>query len=145
MIHYWTGIFENNDIKITDWQPERESAEYHACDIKIDGKIAKFRVGKITPTKNGQFVTLWKRLDSGTIAPFDSSGGIDFVIIAVKKENLIGHFLFPKKVLVDKKIFTDKSEGKRAFRVYPPWDIAQNSQSKKSQEWQLRYFSSLKV
>jgi hypothetical protein len=34
----------------------------------------------------------------------------------------------------------DNKEGKRGFRVYPPWDIAINKQAKQTQEWQLKYF-----
>jgi hypothetical protein len=35
---------------------------------------------------------------------------------------------------------TSKKEGKRAIRVYPPWDQANNVQAKKTQKWQLDYF-----
>jgi hypothetical protein len=31
-------------------------------------------------------------------------------------------------------------EGKRAIRVYPPWDKAENKQAIKTQAWQLLYF-----
>ncbi|RYE38879.1 MAG: MepB domain containing protein, partial [Sphingobacteriales bacterium] len=32
--------------------------------------------------------------------------------------------------------------GKRGFRVYPPWDLTENSQARKTQQWQLEYFTS---
>ena len=35
---------------------------------------------------------------------------------------------------------TKQRDGKRGFRVYPPWDEASNNQAKKTQEWQLNYF-----
>lgn len=40
---------------------EAESAEYGACRFALEGHSIVFRVAKITPTKTGQFVTLWKR------------------------------------------------------------------------------------
>lgn len=30
--------------------------------------------------------------------------------------------------------------GKRAIRVYPPWDKTINQQAQKTQKWQLEYF-----
>ncbi|TRW95625.1 MepB family protein [Flavobacterium gawalongense] len=35
---------------------------------------------------------------------------------------------------------TDLKEGKRAIRVYPPWDTTTNKQAQKTQKWQLDYF-----
>ena len=43
-------------------------------------------------------------------------------------------------ILINKEIVSDKKEGKRAIRVYPPWDIAINKQAQKTQKWQLNYF-----
>ena len=37
-------------------------------------------------------------------------------------------------------ISTSKKEGKRGFRVYPPWDTATNKQAVKTQQWQLDYY-----
>ena len=120
---------------------ELESAEYCANDLKINDLRVKYRVAKITPTKIGQFVTLWKRLKNGPIQPFDDTDDIDFFIISTRYENQFGQFIFPKSVLIEKGIISTKTkEGKRAIRVYPPWDIAVNTQAKKTQSWQLKYF-----
>ena len=143
MIDFWKNYFAENNINITDFIPEKESSDYVACDINFEGNKAKFRLAKITPKKIGQFVTLWKRENNGPIQPFDVSDDIEFVIVAVQKDANLGHFIFPKKVLIEKGIFTDKKEGKRAIRVYPPWDIAENSQAKRTQKWQLEYFTKL--
>ncbi len=123
---------------------EIESAEYHACYFTLNGLSIKFRTAKITPTKTGQFVTLWKRLSTGIIAPFDETDLIDLVIISVKKELHFGQFVFPKSVLCAQGILTLKNkEGKRGFRVYPPWDKVENKQAIKTQNWQLNYFLDL--
>jgi hypothetical protein len=123
---------------------EIESAEYNACSFTLNDLHVKFRTAKITPTKTGQFVTLWKRLATGIIAPFEASDSIDLVIISVRKENRFGQFVFPKSVLCTQGILTvNGKEGKRGFRVYPPWDETTNKQAIKTQNWQLNYFLDL--
>jgi len=133
-------FFKKYDLQISQIIPEKESAEYCACDFKINDFNIKFRKSKITPTKVGQFVTVWKRIENGTIAPFENTDFIDFLIVCSKNDANFGYFIFPKKVLVQQGIFTEIKEGKRAFRVYPPWDIAVNNQAVKTQRWQLEYF-----
>lgn len=134
-------VFDLCDLKCTQPEPEDESAEYSAYRFEINCKKVCYREAKITPTKTGQFVTLWKRNLSGTIEPFDFSDTIDFVIISVRKENKFGQFIFPKAVLLEKGVFsTATKEGKRATRVYPPWDLTTSKQAQKTQQWQLEYF-----
>ena len=125
-------------------QPEKQSHEYEAFDFKIGESQIKFRSAKITPTKTGQFVTLWKRNQNGIIEPFDYNDEIDFVIVSVQKEDLLGQFIFPKDILLIKGIFTTPTkEGIRATRVYPPWDETTSKQAQKTQQWQLDYFLSI--
>lgn len=131
---------ENQNIKVENTIAETESLEYNAFNLNINNLKIKFRTSKITPTKTGQFVTIYKRLQNGKIAPFENSDDIDFVIICSRKDENHGYFIFPKSELLKREIFTDKKEGKRAFRVYPPWDMELNKQAKKSQDWQLKYF-----
>lgn len=84
---------------------------------------------------------MWKRNNSGIIEPFDAADLIDFVIISVRKDDLYGQFIFPKSILLAKGIFsTAIKEGKRATRVYPPWDETTSKQAQKTQQWQLDYF-----
>ncbi|MEO6523190.1 MAG: MepB family protein [Mucilaginibacter sp.] len=120
---------------------ETESVEYGACIFKLNGLSVKFRVAKITPTKTGQFVTIWKREQGGPIKPFDESDEIDLIIISTRKENYFGQFIFPKAVLLRHGIISNKHVGgKRGIRVYPPWDVTTSAQAKKTQQWQLKYF-----
>ena len=120
---------------------ETESAEYGACTFTLNGISIKYRVAKITPTKTGQFVTVWKRKGDGPIEPFESTDELDVVVISTRKNDLFGQFVFPKTVLMEHGIVSGKSKaGKRGFRVYPPWDVANSPQAKKTQQWQLRYF-----
>ncbi|WP_413998209.1 MepB family protein [Flavobacterium sp. W1B] len=120
---------------------ETESKKYNAHTFTINNHLVCYRLAKITPTKTGQFVTLWKRIPKGPIAPFHIEDGIGFFIISCQKDNNFGQFIFPKAVLHNKGILSDElKEGKRAMRVYPPWDKTLNTQAKKTQQWQLDYF-----
>ena len=134
-------LYDCCDFDLTEPQPEAESNEYDAYCFRLNQKNICYRKAKITPTKTGQFVTLWKRNTTGIIEPFDFTDAIDFVIVSVRKNELFGQFVFPKPVLLEKGIFTtSKKEGKRATRVYPPWDETTSKQAQKTQQWQLNYF-----
>jgi hypothetical protein len=123
---------------------EAESAEYGACRFCLNEKKMIFRVAKITPTKIGQFVTIWQRNGDGITTPFDVSDDFDFIIISTRKDNLCGQFIFSKAILLEKDIISNKKTGgKRGFRVYSPWDVVENKQAEKSQKWQLNYFLDL--
>jgi hypothetical protein len=144
LIYIQTQVFDACRFEYTEPIIEIESAEYSACYFKLNNLHISFRKAKITPTKVGQFVTLWKRIESGIIAPFENTDSIDLVLINVINDNQFGQFVFPKSVLCEKGILTvNEKEGKRGFRVYPPWDKTTNKQAIKTQNWQLNYFLDL--
>jgi hypothetical protein len=134
-------VYDKCELQISDFENELESTEYIACNFKLNGVNIICRTAKITPKKTGQFVTFWKRNVYGLIEPFYETDNITFYVVNVRIKNKLGQFVFPKSMLIQKGIIsTDKKEGKRAFRVYPPWDITLNKQAKQTQEWQLNYF-----
>jgi hypothetical protein len=133
-------LFDIGNFEISHPILEPESSEYGACTFVLNNLNIRYRTAKITPTKTGQFVTLWKRINQGPIQPFDSNDPIDLFIISTRKEDHFGLFIFPKSVLITKEIVSDKKEGKRAIRVYPPWDVTTSKQAQKTQKWQLDYF-----
>lgn len=148
---------KDNDLQIVKKQYEKcgfeienlnqhvESIEYGACSFMINGKTIQQRFSKITPTKTGQFVTIWQRNKDGITAPFDFNDNLDFIIVTSRSGDNFGQFIFPKSILADKGIISYKGkEGKRGIRVYPPWDIATNKQAKKTQNWQTKYFLTIK-
>lgn len=138
-------VYDKCGFNFTNLKVNTEGLAYGACSFELDGKFIQYRISKITPTKIGQFVTIWKRNNEGITQPFDISDEIDFVIIAAKSGNNFGQFIFPKSVLADKGIITKNGKnGKRGIRVYPPWDITNNQQSKKTQDWQKNYFLAIK-
>jgi len=130
---------------LTNLKFNSESVEYGACSFELDGQKIVHRASKITPTKTGQFVTIWKRNKNGITEPFDILDNVDFVVITSKSGDNFGQFIFSKSVLVDKGIISRNGKGgKRGIRVYPSWDIATNKQAVKTQSWQTKYFLEIK-
>lgn len=77
-------IYDKCDFDLTNPKLNIESAEYGAYSFKLNGNAIEHWVSKITPTKTGQFVTIWKRNKDGVTEPFDISDDIDFIIIGYK-------------------------------------------------------------
>lgn len=127
-------------IKLEAVQSEDESREYGATTFTVMNKKIKFRVAKLTPTKVGHFVAIWKRED-GVTKPHDEHDPYHFFIISVRDKMGFGQFIFNKSTLIENKIIsTEFIKGKRGMRLYPPWVKTPNKQSKKSQEWQCKHF-----
>ncbi|PDY86783.1 MepB family protein [Bacillus toyonensis] len=125
---------------------ETQNAEYGAYVFNLNALSIRFRVAKITPTKVGQFVTLWERSGDGPIQPYDISDSVDLFVISTREGNNFGQFVFPKAVLCNQDIVSNKGKcGKRAIRVYPPWDKTTSRQAQKTQAWQLEYFLEIPV
>lgn len=135
------NIYDLLGWKCENIKEDTESKEYGACSFEVNGKKIIFRMGKITPTKIGQFVTFWKRIGKGPIMPYDVSDDFDFLVISVCDKNRYGQFVFPKDVLYEKGIISKNGlGGKRAMRIYPVWDITDNPQAMRTQAWQIKYF-----
>ena len=133
--------YEPSGLTCKNVTKEAESEEYSACIFEMNNRQIKFRTGKITPTKIGQFVTLWKRIGDGPILPHDLEDPIDLFVVSVRSAERLGQFVFPKTILFEKDIVSKEGKGgKRAMRIYPPWDITDSKQAKKTQDWQLSYF-----
>jgi hypothetical protein len=137
--------YEPSGLMLYSLEQEAESKEYGACTFSINNRSTVFRVAKITPTKTGQFVTLWKRIEHGPIVPYDIADPIELFIVSVRCGDNLGQFIFPKDVLRKKGFISQEGMGgKRAMRVYPSWDKPDNRQAKNTQAWQLLYFAEIK-
>lgn len=137
------AVFKICKFELTNVENEVESQQYLAYNFLLNGQNIKFRKAKITSTKIGQFVTIWKRNKKGITEPFAISDEFEFYIIATRQNENFGLFIFPKSVLYKKKILADKTKqnkGKRGIRVYPTWDFPTNKQAQKTQIWQTKYF-----
>lgn len=137
-------VFKPYGFHLKNRKLEAESQEYFANRFGLNDKKIIFRVAKITPTKTGQFVSIWKRNEKGITAPFDIKDDLDFLMIVTKTPTHFGVFIFPKKVLHEHRILSDETrDGKRGIRVYPNWDETTNKQAHKTQIWQTQYFLDL--
>jgi hypothetical protein len=134
-------VYEPCNFTCSSIKPEAESKEYKACSFSLNGNKIIYRASKITPTKAGQFVTIWKRDDEGVTRPYNEKDDFDFVIISCRKDNDMGQFVFPKSVLVKQGIISSQHKsGKRGIRVYPLWDTTTSKQALETQKWQINYF-----
>ncbi len=137
-------VYDTCNFEFSNLIIESESVEYQACSFKLNSFEIIHRFSKITPTKIGQFVTIWKRNSKGITAPFDVSDDFDFIIITSKSGENLGQFVFPKSILLEKGIISNTdTSGKRGIRVYPPWDVPTSKQAEKTQSWQTKYFYSI--
>lgn len=137
-------VYDNCNFEFSNLIIDSESEEYQACLFKLNSFQVIHRLSKITPTKIGQFVTIWKRNNEGITAPFDVSDNFDFIVITSKSDKNLGQFVFSKAVLLEKGIISNNNtSGKRGIRVYPPWDIPTSKQAEKTQLWQTKYFYSI--
>lgn len=134
-------IYQPAGLKLTHApQRESESDEYEAARFSLNNNHIVFRKAKITPTKIGQFVTVWKR-PAREIAPLDTSDDIAFVIIAVHDATQSGQFILSQEALVKHGIMSKNGKGgKLGFRIYPPWTKPIAKDAIKSQAWQVQYF-----
>lgn len=134
-------LYDACGFQLSNFKLNAESSEYEACSFDLNGKKIQYRLSKITPTKTGQFVTIWKRNKDGITEPFDVNDQIDFIVITSRSGNKLGQFIFPTTVLAAKGIVSQNGKGgKRGIRVYPPWDAAESKQAATTQVWQTLYF-----
>ncbi|MEV4439630.1 MepB family protein [Streptomyces sp. NPDC049577] len=136
-----TLVYDPSGFACSPPVPEPESAEYAAHGFTLDGLSVRFRVARTTPTKAGQFVTVWQRSAEGPIRPFDASDGVDLFVVSSRDSGHFGQFVFPRDVLCERGIVSrNGSGGKRGFRVYPPWVATTSRQASGTQAWQVNHF-----
>lgn len=134
-------LYNNLGWKISDFKVENESAKYEACSFKLNNMQIISRKSRITPNKIGSFVTFWKRQNNGPIMPYDAIDNFEFLVINISSKGNIGQFIFPKSSLLEQNVISKSSKGgKRAIRVYAPWDSPTSKQAVNTQKWQVKYF-----
>ncbi|MEQ8415768.1 MAG: MepB family protein [Imperialibacter sp.] len=128
-------------FQVSSRKMEKESTGYGACTFTVNSSLVISRDAKQTPKKTGQFVAIWKRVNSGPTQPFSASDTFDFFVINTKKGDHFGQFIFPKATLIKHRIVSQATvRGKLGMRVYPPWEVAESNQARKTQDWQLKFF-----
>jgi hypothetical protein len=140
---YFLLIKAANSGSYSEYHDHLEAIEYSGCEYCLNNQRYIQRTAKVTPKKIGQFVTLWKRNSSGITVPFNAKDNFNYIVIICSQDKKLGRFLFPKNILIQKKIISNIPEdcdGKRGFRVYPKWDMPTSKQAIETQNWQLEYF-----
>lgn len=134
-------FFKRQALQITNLTSDVESEMYEGHNFTLGKNSIKFRKAKLTPKKNGLFLTLWKRNSAGITTPFNTEDQFDFYIIFVEDAHQKGFYVFPKAILAIHEILTNSgNDGKRGFRIYPSWCVPKSKQAEHTQRWQNAYF-----
>lgn len=138
-------VYQVKQLQLESLEEEKYNEKYKAGTFKLKTKSVRFRLAKITPKKIGQFVAFWEKDQTGKNQAFHFNGSPDFLVIhCFGGNNQEGQFVFPREVLLKKKILrNDSHQGKMGMRVYPSWDFPQSPQALKTQLWQSEYFIDL--
>lgn len=135
-----TQIYMSAGLEVTNVIAEKnpKSFPYDAARLTINGIKAVYRAGKTTPSRPGQFVTLWKR-PAGTNVPLEPKD-VDVVIVNVDSNTDKGQFIFHQEILMKHGYLNaGRKKGKMAFRVFPP-GAKPKPAALKTQQWQCKYF-----
>ena len=127
------------DVEEVAW--ESQNQEYFGCIAKLKDHTHRIRLAKITPKKIGQFVAVWEKDLRNTNQPFLYDNSPEYLSIFVFCDDKKGVFIFPKKVIEEKGIYSSiTKEGKMGFRLYPDWDNPGSLEANKTKKWQIKYF-----
>jgi hypothetical protein len=139
------NIIRNNfAVLIDNIVEEEQNLEYEGFSFSIKKKRFRSRKAKKTLKKKGYFVAFWEKDSNNVNKPYDEETSPEKLVINIIDNDKIGQFIFPKKILVDKKILTSvDSKGKMAIRIYPSWCDNLNYNAVSTQKWQLDYFIDL--
>lgn len=125
-------------------QGEEQNSDYESGIVRIGKEQWRIRTARITPTKPGAFVAVWKRSESGTTRPFTVDESMSGLLVFVTEEDRLGVFQFTTAHLVTLGyVSSHLHPGKRGFRVYPSWCTDLNSQASRTQRAQEAAFFEL--
>mmetsp|Transcript_15304 Transcript_15304/g.41928 ORF Transcript_15304/g.41928 Transcript_15304/m.41928 type:complete len:181 (+) Transcript_15304:105-647(+) len=140
---YRRAIIQRTGQIVSRVSPDPESKEYGGGHLDLDGIRCYFRKAKITPTKKGQFVTLYERsAETNKIEPIKlNSAKSHKVIIFCVEGDHCGQFVFSPEVLEQAGVLSsNRQKGKLSFRVYPPWVKPDNKTADAARRWQVPHF-----
>ena len=125
-------------------QAEEQNGDYESGVARIGKEQWRIRTARITPTKPGAFVAVWKRGEGGSTRPFTADEPMSGLFVFVEEQERFGVFKFTTAHLISLGyVSSDLHPGKRAFRVYPAWFTDLNSQASRTQRAQGAAFSEL--
>jgi hypothetical protein len=154
-------VFSPAGLTREDVRPDVDGLDYDGIEYTVSGLRIVGRFARITPTKNGAFVAVWRRAADGGTRPFEVADPFDAFTIAVREGASFGLFVFPKAALVGYGVVSAgrsgavpddgggdgtrlrTSIGKRGFRLYAPWVAPSSRQAERSQAQQAPHFLDL--
>ena len=127
------------DVEEVAW--ERQNQKYFGCIAKLKDYTHRIRLAKVTPKKVGQFVAVWEKNLRNINQPFLCDNSPDYLSIFVFCDDKKGVFIFRRKVIEEKGIYSSiTKECKMGFRLYPDWDNPGSLEANKTKKWQIKYF-----
>lgn len=125
-------------------QVKEQNSDYESGVARVGTEQWRLRTARITPTKPGAFVAVWKRGESGSTRPFTADESMSGLLVFVEELERFGVFQFTAAHLISLGyVSSDLYPGKRGFRVYPAWCTDLNSQASRTQRAQGAAFSEL--
>ncbi|WP_456503414.1 MepB family protein [Arthrobacter sp. UYCu723] len=123
---------------------EEQNSEYESGMALIGKDWWRIRTARITPTKPGAFVAVWKRDENGSTRPFTTDEATTGLLVFVEDGQRFGVFRFTSTHLKALGYVTSESHpGKRGFRVYPSWCANLNPRASRTQRAQAAAFEEL--
>ncbi len=131
-------------LRIISITPEPQQSDYESAKIETDTGLWRIRTARITPNKPGAFVAVWQRDEHGGTEPLSSTDECDGLLVFVEDGERFGVFRFTKAHLRELGITqSERSSGKRGFRLYPAWCTELNRQAQRTQQAQAKAFRML--
>lgn len=125
-------------------EAETDNADYQAGLATIGDQLWRIRTAKVTPTKPGAFVSVWRRAADGSTEPFRLDDPADGLLVFVSDQRRSGVFRFSRGLLGELGISSSSTKaGKCGFRVYPAWCSGLNPQATRTQRAQAPAFEEL--
>lgn len=125
-------------------QPEEQRGDYESGLVQIGAELWRIRTAKVTPTKPGAFVAVWKRDENGETRPFGADDDAAGLMVFVQDGEHFDVFSFTTAHLAALGVSrSDAKPGKRGFRVYPSWCTDLNAQATRTQSAQAPAFALL--
>ncbi|MEQ4566446.1 MepB family protein [Paenarthrobacter sp. CAP02] len=125
-------------------QAEEQNSDYESGVVLFGKEWWRIRTARITPTKQGAFVAVWKRDGGGSTRPFTAGESLSGLMVFVEERGRFGVFRFSPSYLISLGYVTSEFHpGKRGFRVYPAWCSDLNPQASRTQRAQASAFVEL--
>lgn len=127
-------------------QIEEQNSDYESGVALIGKEQWRIRTARITPTKSGAFVAVWKRDEGGSTRPFTADESMSGLLVFVEEQERFGVFQFTPAYLISLRyVSSELHPGKRGFRLYPAWCTNLNPQAIRTQRAQAAAFTELNL